>query len=315
MHLDDALCDRQTEAGAAFDLGLRAVRLLEFVENLRLVRLGNAWAGVAHRNSVGAIRRRRLDGDLARVGELDRVADQIEQHLGQAAVVAAGRRQIWRHLDLECEFLVIRQRLDRAIDAVHHVFDGIILDRQYQLPGLDFRQIEHVVDQAEQMLAVRLHALHHGAHFFRRLAVNAVDNKLGIAENGIERRAQLVAHIGKELRFMLARFRDLPALVLDLFEQAHVLDSDTRLVGEGGRELDLLFGERPHGEPHQHDDPDGFVFAQQRNTEDGAKPDPFLHFLQRIVRIGKNVRNLNRPALEYRAPEYGTSSRREWNVV
>ena len=96
------------------------------------------------------------------------------------------------------------------------------------------------------MLAVRLHALHHGAHFFRRLAVNAVDNELGIAENGIERRAQLVTHIGEELRFVLARFLDLPALVLDLLEQPHVLDGDTRLVGEGLRQFDLLVGERPH---------------------------------------------------------------------
>ena len=78
-----------------------------------------------------------------------------------------------------------------------------------------------------------LHALHHGAHFFRRLAVNAVDDQLGIAEDGVERRAQLVAHIGEELRFVLARLLDLPALVLDFFEQPHVLDGDHRLVGEG----------------------------------------------------------------------------------
>ena len=40
---------------------------------------------------IGAVRGRRLDRDLARVGELDRVADQVEQHLGEPALVAAGR--------------------------------------------------------------------------------------------------------------------------------------------------------------------------------------------------------------------------------
>ena len=50
---------------------------------------------------IGAVRRRGLDRDLALVGELDGVADQIEQHLGQAALVAAAGRQVLRHVDLE----------------------------------------------------------------------------------------------------------------------------------------------------------------------------------------------------------------------
>ena len=43
---------------------------------------------------------------------------------------------------------------------------------------------------------------------------------------------------------MLARLGELPALVLDFFEQSHVLDGDHCLVGEGGEQLDLLIGER-----------------------------------------------------------------------
>ena len=95
-------------------------------------------------------------------------------------------------------------------------------------------------------LPLRLHAVQHGAHLFRRLAVDVVDDQLGIAENGVERRAQLVAHIGEELRLVLARFLELAALVLDFLEQPHILDGDHGLVGEGRDQLDLLVGERPH---------------------------------------------------------------------
>src|SRR5262249_34934656 len=49
---------------------------------------------------------------------------------------------------------------------------------------------------------------------------------------------------GEKLRLMLARQLELPVLVLDFVEQAHVLDRDHRLVGEGGEQLDLLVGER-----------------------------------------------------------------------
>ena len=41
---------------------------------------------------------------------------------------------------------------------------------------------------------------------------------LADADDGIERRAQLVAHVGEELRLVLACFRKLAALVLDLAE-------------------------------------------------------------------------------------------------
>ena len=39
--------------------------------------------------------------------------------------------------------------------------------------------------------------------------------------------------------------RELPTLVLDFVEQAHVLDCDGRLVGESRYQLDLLLGEGP----------------------------------------------------------------------
>jgi len=43
-----------------------------------------------------------------------------------------------------------------------------------------------------------------------------------------------MAHIGEELRFVLACFGELAAFVLDFVEQADIFDGDYRLVGEGG---------------------------------------------------------------------------------
>jgi hypothetical protein len=41
-----------------------------------------------------------------------------------------------------------------------------------------------------------------------------------------------MAHIGEELRLVLARDLELPALVLDFIEQAHILDGNHSLVSE-----------------------------------------------------------------------------------
>jgi hypothetical protein len=74
------------------------------------------------------------------------------------------------------------------------------------------------------MAPVGLQAFQHGPHFVRRLAIDAVEYQFGIAEDGVERRAQLVAHVGEELRFVLARDLEFAALLLDLAEQPRVLD-------------------------------------------------------------------------------------------
>ena len=71
-----------------------------------------------------------------------------------------------------------------------------------------------------------------------QLAVDAVLHQLGVAEDGVERRAQLVAHVGEELRLVLAGDLELPALLLDLAEQPRVLDRERRLAGEGLHQVD-----------------------------------------------------------------------------
>ena len=67
-------------------------------------------------------------------------------------------------------------------------------------PGLDLGQIEHVVDQAEQVAAVGLDVGERLAQFGRHLAVELVEDDLGEAQDRVQRRAQLVAHVGQEFR-------------------------------------------------------------------------------------------------------------------
>ena len=74
------------------------------------------------------------------------------------------------------------------------------------------------------MLAVALNALEHRSHLVGHVTIDVVQDQLGVAEDGVERRAQLVAHVGEELRLVLARFGELAALVLDLSEQTCILD-------------------------------------------------------------------------------------------
>ena len=53
-----------------------------------------------------------------------------------------------------------------------------------------------------------------------------------------------MAHVGEELRLVLACLGELAALVLYFIEQSHVFDGDGRLVGERLDQFDLLVGEK-----------------------------------------------------------------------
>ncbi len=70
-------------------------------------------------------------------------------------LIATPERQSGSHLSLKCELLVGGQWPHRTIDAVHDVFHRIIIERDGQLPGFDLGQVEHVVDEPEQVFAIR----------------------------------------------------------------------------------------------------------------------------------------------------------------
>ena len=100
-------------------------------------------------------------------------------------------------------------------------------------------------------------------------------NARGVLQHGLEYRRQLAGRAGNDLQhlggcgLLLQRFAQLARARLHLVEQAHVLDRDHRLVGEGGDELDLPVGEWANLVTRQYDHADRAAFAQERNAENG----------------------------------------------
>src|SRR5215472_16140781 len=101
-------------------------------------------------------------------------------------------RQFKSKFDLERELFVGRQRLQRAADGLRNVLNVIIGEFEDELTGLDLRQIEHIIDEPEQMPTVSLKPFEDAEHLLGWLAVSAIRHQFGVAEDGIERRAQLM---------------------------------------------------------------------------------------------------------------------------
>ena len=67
--------------------------------------------------------------------------------------------------------------------------------------SFDLGDVEHIVDQTEKVNPRRMNILDVGqVALVVQRPVNLAENRIGKADNGIERRAQLVAHLGEEVR-------------------------------------------------------------------------------------------------------------------
>ncbi len=135
-------------------------------------------------------------GDAARVGELDRIAQQVDDHLAQPVRIADHRHgNVEGDGEFQLQALGLRLRREHIVDVVQQfaeievdVFDG-------QLASLDFREIEDVVDDHQQVLAG---ALDHARVVALLLGEAGGQQQVGHAQHAVHRRADLVAHVGEE---------------------------------------------------------------------------------------------------------------------
>ena len=115
------------------------------------------------------------------------------------------------------------------------------LELELDVAGLDLGQIEQVVDDRQQVLAVRLHGLELLPLLGGQRTAEPHQDRPGEPEHGVERRAQLVAHAGEEPVLRLARRLQLEVRLLQLQLEALALGD----VPDGGdRELRLSSGLR-----------------------------------------------------------------------
>ena len=147
----------------------------------------------------------------------------------------------------------------------------VLAEVQAELAGLDLGDVEHGVDEPEQVLAVGADAREGIHRFLGQRPVEAFLHQLGVAEDGGERGPQLMAHVGDELRLVLARDLQLAALLRDLLEQAGVLNCQHRLRTERLQQIDRVLGKFARLPAPYHQRADDPICAEQRDCQQGAE--------------------------------------------
>ena len=172
---------------------------MEVAEQLAERDLRDAEARVAHGQTHLASRFVERQDHLAAIGELERVGEEVQEDLTHALRVAHHVDRGVRHVDAKLEILAAAQAIHlrgaraRQLRQVHRG------EADLEAAGLGLGQVEHVVDERQEVLAVALDPLQRLARPCAQVLLRRRHEEIGEAEDGAERRPKLVAHGGEEL--------------------------------------------------------------------------------------------------------------------
>ena len=193
----------------------RRIHLRKVLKKARQVTSGNANPGIDHLAGIKAptFTRRHAHCDAAGLGEFDRIAQQIEQHLAHPVRIRldgyALHRQVGHDLDTHLQVFALGKRLNRGSRLVHHCNQRNRLDMQSHLARFDLGEIENFVNHAQQMLGRSIHprqAFLNVSRPGRKLGVGCafahfLGHHVRQADDRIQGRAQFMAHVGEKFAF------------------------------------------------------------------------------------------------------------------
>ena len=137
--------------------------------------------------------------DGAVLGELRGIADEVQQALAHLHLVGVHGAEVRGQRQHEAVALPGDEGGRRRHDLVDHRLHGEGHGLHGHAAGLDLRQVEHVVDEAEQVAGVGLDLLHVLDEPAMAELLDLLRHHAAVADHGGQRRSQLVAHVGDEL--------------------------------------------------------------------------------------------------------------------
>ena len=144
------------------------------------------------------------------VRELESVRQQILQHLLQALGIGEHRlRQARIEPDEEIDVLRFGNVPECPLDVAVQILEQQVRRLDDDRAGLDLRQVQDVVDECQQIVARGMDRLRKFDLLSGQVAARVLAQLIGEDEQAVERRAQLVRHVGQEFGLVLGGEREL----------------------------------------------------------------------------------------------------------
>ena len=273
------LAQRQAQAGA-FHAGAHRVEPLESLEQARRLLRAQTQAVVADADAHALRFGRAGDVHVAlRPVVLDGVRHQVEQHLLQPRAVGHHKtRAADFALHVHVDAVGARQRVHQTHALLQQLGQLYRLERHLQLAGFDQRQVEHFVDQVQQVARAAQDLAHVLTLLLGQRVLGVGHQQLPETENRVHRGAQLVRHAREEFRLGAVRtlglFFRAGQCQLSLEIRSHVsVGANQAAVGQVPR---LHFDAPPRAR---------FAHIEQRQLK-------VLHRTDGMVRLWRHVRQV-----------------------
>ena len=200
---------------------------------------------IEHRLIGAPSARRSLDRqrDVPLVGELERVRQQVLEHLLQALLIRVDRvGHVGTEPRLELQSLGERDLAERPLDVRLEAVERDRLDVDVHRARFDLREVEDLVDQLEEVGPRRMNRPGELDLLLGEVSVGVLGEQLRENQQAVQRRPQLVRHVREELGLVARGQRELFRLLLErrprLLDLA-VLAFDLHVLPR--QELRLLF--------------------------------------------------------------------------
>ncbi len=109
---------------------------------------------------------------------------------------------VWhRQLQTQAQLFLLAPLLEHALQIPEGGGEIKLGERELHAAGVDLREIQNLVDQVKQMISTVQDSGHRVT--MERVQGGFTCKDLGVAQNGVHGRADLVAHVGQELRLRL----------------------------------------------------------------------------------------------------------------
>ena len=239
-HINDVLGNRHAQTGA-LNLAHRGGTLpLEGLEDPLREFLAHADTGVLHPDLIQSLplwgigKLCHTDGNRAAGGcEFNRVGQQVQEHLIQAGFVAEhiliGHIQ---HIHIQLQLLGVNLTADDGLNVMKHVGQVHFLLLQLDFAAFDAAHVQHIVDQAQQMVA--------GREDFRQIILNLfriryIGNGKGRKpDDCVHGRADIVRHTAEERALC-------PVGALRGVDSVLQIPADLLFLGAVGENQNVLF--------------------------------------------------------------------------
>ena len=154
-----------------------------------------------------------------RLGELDGIGEQVDQHLANPERVGVDP-EIRLVPEFQRDARVAGERLDLMADLVQQRCDRHLHDAEIDATRLDPGQVDHVVDQPQQVAAAPLDRRAEVAGpLLGQRPEHRVGDELRGDQDRVERGPQLVRHRAQEIVLRVARPSELRVGLVELLDE------------------------------------------------------------------------------------------------